>query len=51
MIQHLFLGFFVIMCWKINDKIKDIRSEKFIHYKTKSSRVEQIEKDNKVIYL
>jgi hypothetical protein len=46
----LFFGFFVFICWKINDKITDIKSDKFIQYASKSSRIEKIEEDNKVLY-
>ncbi len=29
----LFFGFFVFILWKINDKVTELRSDKFSHYK------------------
>jgi hypothetical protein len=49
--KFIFFGFFVFMCWKINDRVTELRSDKFSHYKSKSKRVEKIEEDNKVLVL
>ncbi len=49
--KFLFFGFFVFMSWKINDKITDIQTGNLAHYKAKSTRMEKIDEDNKVILL
>ena len=42
----MFIGFVVVMCWKIHNKVKI--SSNSIPYKTKSKREEVIEKEEKV---
>ena len=46
--RFIFMGFVVVMCWKIHNKVKLHDSE--IPYKSKSKRVEKIEKEDKVKY-
>lgn len=47
--RFIFLNFVVIMCWKINEKIRFIKSSKLTPYKSKSMRQEKIEKENEEI--
>jgi hypothetical protein len=44
----LFVGFGVVMCWKINEKVKSLHPNNEIQYTTKSKREESIEKEEKV---
>ena len=44
--RMIFIGFVVVMCWKIHNKVKS--DDREIPYKSKSQREEKIEKENKV---
>jgi hypothetical protein len=44
----IFIGFVVVMLWKINDKIKTLKSEHHQPYHSKSIREEKIGEERKV---
>lgn len=47
--KFLFTGFFCYMLWKIQEKIMLSKGVENTHYKAKSLRLEQIEKENQTI--
>lgn len=46
--RMIFTGFVVIMIWKINDKVKKLKSNRFTPYNSKSMREEKAEKETQV---
>jgi hypothetical protein len=43
----IFIGFIVIMCWKIHEKVKD-NTKSELYYESKSIRQLKVEKETKV---
>lgn len=47
--RFLFIGFVVIMCWKIHDRVKGYKREgNNMYYEAKSRRQERLEEETKV---
>jgi hypothetical protein len=46
----IFIGFVVIMCWKINDKVVKLKNKEG-NYKAKSRRQEKVEEEEKVKFI
>lgn len=46
----IFIGFVVIMCWKINNRIKELNGDRYRPYEAKSDRELEVEKQNEDIH-